>query len=414
MAITNFRKFLPEIRKQSVFLSTLGESEKNRILMKIASNLISSQKRILKANRKDLNEARKKGKSSAFIDRLALDENRIRDMAKGVREIARLKSGIGETIGKWRRPNGLTIRKMRVPIGVLLIIYESRPNVTSDAAALALKSGNAAVLRGGSDAVHSNTAIFKAIKKSLPAKIKNAVYFVNIPRDKVSELLKMRDFIDVVIPRGGENLINAVVENSAIPILYHGKGVCNLYIHEKADLKMAVKIALNAKVQRPGVCNAIENLLVDRKIAKKFLPMIYDAFRKENVEMRGDAETKKILKNIKRATNSDWNTEYLEKIISIKSVKNISEAVSFINIYGSRHSEAIVTQDKTAAAIFLSMVDAACVYHNASTRFTDGGQFGMGAEIGISNQKLHARGPVGIKELTTYKYVIQGSGQIRK
>ncbi len=392
----------------------MKEREKNRILLKIAANLNSSKESILTANKKDLLAARKKGKSSAFIDRLSLNEKRIQEMAKSVKEIVRLKAGIGETIEKWRRPNGLTIQKVRAPLGVLLIIYESRPNVTSDAAALALKSGNAAILRGGSDAVHSNEAIFEAIKKALPKKIKNVVFFAKIPRARVNELLKMREFIDVVIPRGGEGLINAVVSNSTIPVIYHGKGVCNLYIHEKADLKMAVKIALNAKVQRPGVCNAIENLLVDRKIAKKFLPTLFGAYRAENVEMRGDRETRKIIKNIKRATNADWDTEYLEKIISIKTVKNLFEAIDFINIHGSRHSEAIVTRDKNAAEAFFSMVDAACVYHNASTRFTDGGQFGMGAEIGISNQKLHPRGPVGIKELTTYKYVIKGNGQIRK
>ncbi|MFH1958098.1 MAG: glutamate-5-semialdehyde dehydrogenase [bacterium] len=410
-----YDKILADIKKQSISLALVSEAEKNKILVGISKSILRSKEEIIRANRKDLVSARKSKKSTSFIDRLILNGRRVDEMAAQVRAVAGLKLRIGELIEERKRPNGLLIRKVRVPLGVIFVIYESRPNVTSDCAALCFKSGNAVVLRGGSDALNSNRAIYSAIKSALPADLKDAVYFVDgAGYETVKKLLKMNKFIDAVIPRGGEKLIQTVVSNSTVPVIYHGKGICHLYVHEDADIKMALKIALNAKVQRPGVCNAIETLLVDSRIAGRFLPVLYRAYKRENVEMRGDRETLKILKNINPAKKADWDTEYLDRIISIKTVKNLAEAAGFINEHGSRHSEAIVTENKTAAVKFFRTVDAACVYHNASTRFTDGGQFGMGAEIGISNQKLHARGPVGLKELTTYKYVVSGAGQIRK
>lgn len=402
------------VKKQSIALARLSEAEKSKILVGISGSILKSKEKIIRENRRDVAHARKAKKSSSFIDRLILSGKRIDEMAVQVRDISKLKIKIGEVLEKWKRPNGLIIRKVRVPLGVIFVIYESRPNVTSDCAALCFKSGNAVILRGGSDALNSNRAIYSAIKSAIPGSLRDAVYFVDeTSHGAVKKILKMNKFIDAVIPRGGERLIQTVVSNSTIPVIYHGKGICHLYVHEDADIKMALKIALNAKVQRPGVCNAIETLLVDRRIAGSFLPVLYRAYKKENVEMRGDGETLEILKNIKSAKRADWDTEYLDKIISIKIVKDIDAAVSFINEHGSKHSEAIVTGSRTASGKFLEMVDAACVYHNASTRFTDGGQFGMGAEIGISNQKLHARGPVGLKELTIYKYVVSGTGQIR-
>lgn len=403
------------VKKQSIALARLSEAEKNKILVRISGSILKSKEKIIRENRRDVAYAWKAKKSSSFIDRLILNGKRIDEMAAQVRDVSKLKIKIGEVLEKRKRPNGLIIRKVRVPLGVIFVIYESRPNVTSDCAALCFKSGNAVLLRGGSDALNSNRAIYSAIKSAIPESLRDAVYFVEeTSHDAVKKILKMNRFIDAVIPRGGERLIQTVVSNSTIPVIYHGKGICHLYVHEDADLKMALKIALNAKVQRSGVCNAIETLLVDRRIAGSFLPVLYRAYKKENVEMRGDRETLKILKDIKPAKKADWDTEYLDKIISIKIVKNIDEAVGFINEHGSKHSEAIVTASRTASDKFLGMVDAACLYHNASTRFTDGGQFGMGAEIGISNQKLHARGPVGLKELTTYKYIVAGTGQIRK
>jgi len=393
----------------------MKDSHINALLQKISRNILGAEKNILAANQKDIKRVSSSGKTAAFIDRLTLNEKGIREMASQVIAVSKLHSPLGKVLSRRKRPNGLDIKKISVPIGALFIIYESRPDVTSDCAALGLKSGNAVILRGGSDAANTNGAIYAAIRASMPAEIKDTVFLIkDSSRETVNAILKMNNFIDAVIPRGGESLIKAVVENSRIPVIYHGKGVCNLYVHKDADMAMAVKIALNAKVQRPGVCNAIENLIVDKAAAKKFLPMIYKVYSLNQVEMRGCPETKKILKNIQSAVSADWDTEYLEKIISIKTVRGINEACDFINAHGSRHSEAIVTGSEKAAKIFFGAVDACCLYHNASTRFTDGGQFGMGAEIGISNQKLHPRGPVGLEELTSYKYIVSGSGQIRK
>ncbi|MEA2081189.1 MAG: glutamate-5-semialdehyde dehydrogenase [Elusimicrobiota bacterium] len=412
---TDYCGIFRRVRQQSRVLALMKDAQINSVLKKISRGILAAEKKILAANKKDLKKAAASGKSTAFVDRLTLDKKRIREMASQVIEVSKLQSPLGKIISRRKRPNGLDIKKVSVPIGVIFVIYESRPNVTSDCAALCLKSGNAIILRGGSDAVNSNGAIYAAIRSALPAAVKDAVCFIkDSGRETVKDILRMKDSIDVVIPRGGEGLIKTVVENSRIPVIYHGKGVCNLYVHKDADMKMAVKIAVNAKAQRPGVCNAIENLLVDKAAAKKFLPMIFKAYTVNKVEMKGCAETRKILRNILSASSSDWDTEYLEKIISIKTVRGINEACDFINTHGSGHSEAIVTGSEKAANIFFGAVDAACLYRNASTRFTDGAQFGMGAEIGISNQKLHPRGPVGLEELTSYKYTVTGSGQIRK
>ncbi|PIV19589.1 MAG: glutamate-5-semialdehyde dehydrogenase [Elusimicrobia bacterium CG03_land_8_20_14_0_80_50_18] len=412
---TDYREIFRRMRRQGRILERMKDSDINSMLRKIARNIIGCESKIIAANKKDISRALFSGKDAAFIDRLSLDRKRIRAMASQVVDLSRLPSPLGRVLSVRKRPNGLNIRKVSVPLGTLMVIYESRPNVTSDVAALCLKSGNAVILRGGSDAVKSNRAVYDAVMTAVPAEIKDAVFFVeDSSRRTVDSLLKMNGLIDAVIPRGGEGLINAVVKKSRIPVIYHGKGVCNLYVHKDADMKMAVDIALNAKVSRPGVCNAIENLLVHKDAAKKFLPMIHRVYASNGVEMRGCPETRKILPDIKAASPADWDTEYLAKIISIKVVSGIDDACEFINTHGSGHSEAIVASGKNAAKTFFSAVDAACLYHNASTRFTDGGEFGMGAEIGISNQKLHPRGPVGLEELTSYKYIISGSGQIRK
>ncbi|PKM99432.1 MAG: glutamate-5-semialdehyde dehydrogenase [Elusimicrobia bacterium HGW-Elusimicrobia-2] len=415
MTLTDYRGIFRRMRSQGMLLAMMKDSGINGVLKKIARNIIACESKIISANKKDISKTLSAGKTDAFIDRLKLDKKRIRAMAAQVIEVSRFPSPLGKVLSSRKRPNGLKIRRVSVPLGTLLIIYEARPNVTSDCAALCLKSGNAVILRGGSDAVKSNEAIYGAIRPALPPEIKDAVFFVkDTSRETVNGILKLNGLIDAVIPRGGEGLIKAVVKNSRIPVIYHGKGVCNLYVHKDADMGMAVAIALNAKVSRPGVCNAIENLLVDKAISEEFLPMIHSAYAANQVEMRGCAETRKILAGTKAASPSDWDTEYLAKIISIKVVSGISQACEFINAHGSRHSEAIITSSLKAAKVFFDSVDAACLYHNASTRFTDGGEFGMGAEIGISNQKLHPRGPVGLEELTSYKYIVSGTGQIRK
>jgi len=416
MNISHIHQILrAQVKKASRHLASLKDDERNRILVKIARGIEHQAGEILKANKIDVSKARRLGKSEAFIDRLTLTKERISVMASQVRVVASLKTPLGNVIKEWKRPNGLLIKKISVPIGIIFIIYESRPNVTSDSAALCLKSGNATVLRGGSDSIASNRAIYGAIAAALPKNLKEAVFFVDdTNRETVKSILRMNDCIDAVIPRGGEGLIKSVLRYSRIPVIYHGKGVCNLYIDKDADFEMALKIALNAKVQRPGVCNAIEKLLVARPIAGKILPLIFRAFKKEGVSMRGCPATLKILPRIKRAKEADWDEEYLDKIIAIKIVDGVNEAADFINAHGSHLSDAIVTKSAKTAKTFFSTVDSACLYHNASTRFTDGGEFGMGAEIGISNQKLHARGPVGVAELTSYKYIVYGTGQIRE
>jgi len=395
----------------------LSTHEKNRILLDMAEELLKEKDFILKENRKDLVQAEKKGLSPAMLERLTLNEKRLGEMAESLRQIASLPDPVGEVIKAWRRPNGLWIEKVRTPIGVILIIYESRPNVTSDCIGLCLKSGNAVILRGGSEAIFSNRAIYSILEKvirqhGLGQGIINLV--TSTQHNTVKALLKMSEYIDLVIPRGGEGLIRQVSRHSLIPVIKHYKGICHVYVDKWADLKCAEEISFNAKVQRPAVCNAMETLLVHKDIAPRLLPKMAKRFMEAGVQLRGCAKTRKILKGIKKATEKDWRTEYLALILSIRLVKSLEEAIAHINTYGSHHSDAIITENRANAMQFLNQVDSACVYVNASTRFTDGYQFGLGAEIGISTDKLHARGPMALEELTTYKYVVFGEGQIRK
>jgi len=365
----------------------------------------------------DLKEAKKAGLSSTLIDRLTLDDKRIKNMAKGLREVAQLDDPVGEVIEEKVRPNGLRIRKIRVPLGVIAIIYESRPNVTCDGAGLCLKSGNAVILRGGSEAINSNIIIAEALQQAAYSSgiPQGAIQLVETTERKaVLQLIKLDKFIDVVIARGGEAMIKNIKANATVPVIGHGKGVCHTYVDRDADLGMAERICFNAKVQRPGVCNAMESLLVHKDIANEFLPRMIKKFEEAKVEIRGDEKTKRVVPHIKNASEDDWSTEYLDLILSVKVVDSLSEAIDHINRYGTMHSEAIVTRDEGAARKFLHEVDACSVFLNASTRFTDGGEFGMGAEIGISTQKLHARGPMGVRELTSAKFLIFGNGQIRE
>ncbi|MCX5715674.1 MAG: glutamate-5-semialdehyde dehydrogenase [Candidatus Omnitrophica bacterium] len=398
-------------------LALIETKRKNAVLKDMAAQILRHSDAIISANQKDLNAAKAKGFSKALLDRLRLDEKRIKAMADSLREIAALKDPVGAIISTTKRPNGLLIKKVRVPIGVIFIIYESRPNVTSDCVGLCLKSGNAVILRGGSESINSNIAIYSALNKSLSkfGLPSAAVTLVKKTDRKIMQgLLGQKDHIDLVMPRGGESLIKFVSERSRIPVIKHYKGVCHTYVDEKADLKMAEDICFNAKVQRPGVCNAMETLLVHKAVAKKFLLSMIRKFKIAGVEIRGCKKTRAIVPSIKAATEQDWYAEYLDLILSVKVVGNLNEAVEHIRKYGSQHSDAIVTSDRKRGLEFLNRVDAACVYLNTSTRFTDGGQFGMGAEMGISTEKLHARGPVGLEELTTYKYEIFGNGQVRK
>ncbi|MDD5729917.1 MAG: glutamate-5-semialdehyde dehydrogenase [Candidatus Omnitrophica bacterium] len=395
---------------------TISSDIKDKILKDMASSLIEKKSFILAENKKDLKKAKAGKLAKAFIDRLALDEKRISQMAQSLSEIAKLSDPVGEVIKAWRRPNGLWIHKVRVPIGVIAIIYESRPNVTSDCIGLCFKSGNSVILRGGSEAMHSNLAIYETLKAVLKKyKVPEAMINMIATQDRraVDELLKLSGYIDVVMPRGGEGLINKVTSASRIPVIKHYKGICHVYVDKWADLEMARKICFNAKVQRPGVCNAMESMLVHKDIALKFLPQMIKTFQKAGVEIRGCPFTQKMGKDVKIATEKDYATEYLDLILSVKVVESLKESVDHINFYGSHHSDTIVTQNYENALDFLKQVDSACVYVNASTRFTDGFEFGMGAEIGISTDKLHARGPMALEELTTYKYMVFGSGQVR-
>jgi len=404
-------------KEASYKLANLSADIKNKALDEMAKAISSSEKDILNENNLDLEIAYKKNFGKALMDRLALDGKRINDIIEGLRIVRNLHDPIGRVIAKWSRPNGLKIAKVRVPLGVIGIVYEARPNVTVDSAALCLKAGNAVVLRGGTDAINSNIILAKLIseaayKAGVPGGAINLIE--NTERESVTEMLKLNHFIDVIIPRGGAGLIKHTMENSTIPVIQTGEGNCHAYVEKTANLKKAVEIIYNAKVSRPSVCNAIETLLVDEAIAKDFLPMAFKRLKEAHVELRGDEKARAIDPSIRSATEEDWKTEYLALILAVKVVSGVDEAIKHINTYGTRHSEAIMTRDKAAAKKFTDEVDAAAVYVNASTRFTDGGEFGFGAEIGISNQKLHARGPMGLIELTSYKYIVIGSGQIRK
>ena len=398
-------------------LALCSEDEKNAALMAMADAIDAAEAEIIAANAKDLEAAPGYGLNAAAIDRLRLDPARIGAMAKGVREVAELSDPCGEIIREWTRPNGMKITKIRVPIGVVGIIYESRPNVTADAAVLCVKSGNACILRGGKEAIHSNMAIAKAlaagaVNAGLSADVIQLVPFTD--REGVRLLARMDRYLDVIVPRGGHALIEAVVEHARMPVIKHYHGVCHVFVDKSADLAMAERIAVNAKCQRPGVCNAMETLLVHRDVAEKFLPSVAQAMLGKGVELRGDARTREVLgASIKPATEEDWTTEYLELILSIRVVDTLEQAIDHIENYGSHHSDSIVTTDEAAARKFLAAVDSAAVFWNVSTRFSDGGEFGFGAEIGISTDKLHARGPMGLEELTTYKYLVTGAGQVR-
>ena len=403
----------------SLVLATLPTAVKNRALLAMAAGLKAGEREILSANRRDLRAARAAGVTGALLDRLLLNRERIGGMALGLKEVAALADPVGRVITRWRRPNGLVIEKVRVPIGVIGIIYEARPNVTADCAGLCIKAGNSVILRGGSEAIHSNRAIFRRLERAgrragLPAGAVQLLW--NTDRRSVGLLLAQVGWVDLVIPRGGEGLIRQVVAKAKVPVIKQYKGICHTFVDAGADLKMAEKICFNAKVQRPGVCNAMETLLVHRQAAPKFLPAMAKRYLEAGVELRGDPATRRILKGlpVRPATEKDWATEYLDLILSVKVVGSVKEAMDHIQRYGSSHSDSIVTKSAENARRFLQGVDSACVYVNASTRFTDGGQFGLGAEIGVSTDKLHARGPMGLTELTTYKYVVTGKGQVRK
>ena len=395
----------------------LGTSDKNRGLLTVADELIAQQEIILEENEKDLKAARAKKMKQSMIDRLALSEKRIADMAEGLRQIASLEDPIGEVLYMKTRPNGLRIGQKRVPLGVVGIIYESRPNVTADAFGLCFKTGNAVILRGGSDAIHSNQAIVRAIKAGLRKERLSqdmVVLVEDTSREAVNAMMKMHGMIDVLIPRGGAGLIANVVENSTVPVIETGTGNCHVYVDADADIRMAADIIENAKTQRLGVCNACESLVIHGDIASEALPVITAKLQKHDVEIRGDERARAICEEIIPASDEDWGTEYLDAIISVKIVDSIDEAIAHINRYNTGHSESIITESYANALKFQDEIDAAAVYVNASTRFTDGFEFGFGAEIGISTQKLHARGPMGLEALTTTKYIIFGNGQIRK
>lgn len=397
-------------------LSRVSTTAKNEALLKMADELLAKSAYLVKENAKDVAAAKKAGSTSAMIDRLTLKKETIDSMAQGLREVAALPDPVGKVTSMWRRPNGLLVGRMRIPLGVIGIIYESRPNVTVDASALCLKAGNAVILRGGSEAINSNLAIASILqevlsKSSIPAEAIQVIPFTD--REGVSALLQMDEYVDLIIPRGGEELIRAVVAQSKIPVIKHYKGVCHIFVDKDADMEMAADICLNAKAQRPGVCNALETMLVHKDIADIFLPLAAKKLRKAGVIIKGCEQTKKIIKKIEIATDEDWYAEYLDLILAVKVVDDIDAAIAHIEKYGSLHTESIITKDYANAQRFLNEVNSSTVAVNASTRFSDGFELGLGAEIGISTTKLHAFGPMGLEELTTTKFIIYGNGQVR-
>ncbi len=403
-------------REAAQRLAGVSTAVKNTALEAMAEALCAHEPEILAANAEDVSAAQERGTAGAMIDRLTLTPARIAAMADGLRQIASLPDPVGEILEGWRRPNGLEIQRVRVPMGVIGVIYESRPNVTADAAGLCLKAGNACLLRGGSEALRSNAAIARRLAEAgeragLPP---NSLQLIESPdRETARALMRLNGLVDLLIPRGGAGLIQSVLENATVPVIETGTGNCHTYVDPTADLDAALEIIVNAKCSRPSVCNAMETLLVHEVIADEFLPMVEERLAAQGVELRGCPRACEYLSSAIPATEEDWKTEYLALILAVRVVDSLDEAIAHINAYGTRHSEAILTEDYSAAQRFLREVDAACVYVNASTRFTDGYEFGFGAEVGISNQKLHARGPMGLRELTTHKYLIRGSGQIR-
>ena len=404
-------------RRAARVLAVAGSAQKDEALALIAEGLVADTEMLQAENKKDLDAAKNAGLSDALVDRLTLDGKRIGKMADAVKQIIGLPDPVGEVIDGWVRPNGLRLHRVRVPIGVVAMIYESRPNVTVDAGALCLKSGNASILRGGKESLNSNLAIYKVIAEAMEKAglDRNCIQLVETTdREVVARLLKAQGKVDVVIPRGGKGLIKAVVENSTIPVIKHYEGVCHVYVDEGADLEMARKICFNAKVQRPGVCNAMETMLVHEGVAGEFLPKIITDLQAADCEIRGCATTRRIAPAVTaEATEEDWRAEYLDLILAVRVVNDLDEAIDHINDYGSQHTDSIVTQDVARAEKFVAQVDSACVFVNCSTRFSDGGEFGLGAEIGISTERLHARGPMGLRELTSYKWVAHGNGQLR-
>lgn len=402
-------------RAAALALAALSEEKKNEILRAMAAGIREAARGILEANARDIATGEERGLTSAMLDRLRLDADRLEAVAAGVEKVATLPDPVGEILGEWDRPNGIRIQQLRVPIGVIGIIYESRPNVTSDAAVLCLKSGNATILRGGSEAIHSNRALADALqsggeKAGLPEGSIQLIPFTD--RESVAVMAGMDKYLDLIIPRGGKGLIETVVSLARMPVIKHYDGICHAYIHAAADQEMAVEIVVDSKTQKPSVCNALETLLVDEAIAGEFLPKVAAALAEKKVGLRGDAATCAIIE-AKAATEEDWSTEYLDYILALKIVPSMSAAIDHINEYSSQHTEVIVTKDEAAAEAFLSQIDSACVFHNVSTRFSDGEEFGFGAEIGISTDKLHARGPMGLRELTSYQYRVRGEGQLK-
>ena len=412
----NLEEICKNAKNATSKLSKLNTNEKNNVLKNVAKKLVNAADYIIAANNIDISNARTNNVKEVMLDRLMLNKSRIEAMAEGIEKVAMLEDPIGEVLNMSKRPNGMTIGKMRVPIGVIGIIYEARPNVTSDAFALCFKTSNVVILKGGSDAINSNRALVNVVRETL-AEMGYPVDFIQLidstDREVTKEFMRMKQYVDLLIPRGSASLIKATLENSTIPVIETGTGNCHVYVDESANLKMAVDILVNAKTHRVSVCNACDSLGVNRKIANEFLPMAVKALKEKNVEIRGDEETVIISSEIIPATEEDFYTEYLDYIITVKIVGDIDEAIEHINEHNTKHSEAIVTENYENSQKFLNEIDAACVYVNASTRFTDGFEFGFGAEIGISTQKLHARGPMGLKELTTTKYIIYGNGQVR-
>ena len=417
----DIRKYIAELageaREAGRSLGRASSDQKDRALVRMAEALGKRKAELIAENRKDTRNAEEKGLSKALVDRLALNDKRIGEMANGLLEVSQLPDPVGEVIKMWRRPNGMTVGKMRVPIGLIGIIYESRPNVTADATSLCLKAGNAVILRGGSEAIHSNKAIVKILRDAARAEgiPEGAITFIDIPdREAIVEMLKLEGVIDLIIPRGGEGLIRAVTENSRIPVLKHYKGVCHVFVDRDADLVMAADICFNAKVQRPGTCNAMETMLVDDAIAEGFLPGMLKRFEDAGVVLKGCTKTRSLFPSAVAVKEEDYYQEYLDLVLNVKVVKDMEEAMEHIARYGSAHSDSIVTTNYDRAMRFLREVDSSAVFVNASTRLNDGYQFGLGAEIGISTDKIHARGPMGLEELTCAKFIVLGNGQLRE